>query len=272
MLLITDHYGIELVSPIHTADSLPTGTLHTILTRIFTHLPHIIPSTSCSSHIHISRADKPLNHLDLADLGKAALYFETALDALLPPSRRTTPTSSTYWFQSLRSSTNPSLAGLALLPCFDKINAAAAEGSMRSVVEVLNLHSKSTPYAVAKGKTADFIRGKTYKWDFSGLLSNEVVGERDGVVDCGIEGTVEFRQPPGSGNAEEAMGWAVLGVAFVAGAVAVGGGLGIVGGELREEGGSVRELWRLLQRGREVVGWRDLEAIKGLFWRAGEQV
>ncbi len=238
---------------------------------MFNHVPVLIPSTACSSHIHISRASHPLKPVDLAALAKAALYFETALEALMTPFRQSTAASPTYWSQSLRSHTNPSLHGLSLSDCLAKVDAAAEEGTMRSLVEVVNLHSKTTRYAIAKGKTDDFIRGKTYKWDFTGLLST-TSGEREGVLDCGIEDTVEFRQPPGSMNAEEAVGWAVLGVAFVAGVVGAGEWRENAGGEVREEGGSLRELWDLLEKGAGEVGWDDLKAVEELFREARKAV
>ncbi|KAK3296378.1 uncharacterized protein B0H64DRAFT_461449 [Chaetomium fimeti] len=287
-------YGVELVSPVHTPASLPTltTTLSTIFTTIHT-TTTLIPTPRSSSHIHISRSpsNNPLTPLDLAALSKAALYFERALDALMPPERRTTTTTTnnnTHWAQSNRHAYNPSLAGLPLAACLAKIDAAAAAAATttattttpavpggrdaaRPVVEVMNLVAKESRYGVVRQKRADFVRGKTCKWDFSGLLMNGGGGgggPGGEVVDRGIAGTVEFRQSPGSVKAGDAVVWVTLAVAFVAGAVEVGMGLGVEGG-VREEGGSVEELWGVLMKGREVVGWADLEVLEGLFSGVG---
>ncbi|KAH6839449.1 hypothetical protein B0I37DRAFT_386470 [Chaetomium sp. MPI-CAGE-AT-0009] len=298
-------YGVELVSPIHTPSSLPT--LTTTLTTIFTTLhttTTLIPTPRSSSHIHISRAgtNTSLTPLDLAALAKAALYFERALDSLMPPERRTTTTpnnttttsnphghTTTHWSQSPRHPHNPSLAGLPLAACLSKLDAAATTpipvggDAARPVVEVMNLVSKTSRYGVVRQKRGDFVRGKTCKWDFSGfLLPVPVVlggggaqGQGQGqslagreVVDRGIAGCVEFRQPPGSVRAADVVGWIMLAVAFVAGAVEVGMGLGVEG-VVREEGGSVEELWGVLVKGGEAVGWADLGVLEGLFSGVG---
>ena len=94
-----------------------------------------------------------------------------------------------------------------------------------------------------------------YKWDFS-----RMVGAEEGAGAA----TVEFRQPPGSVGAGEAVEWVTLAVAFVAGAV-VGGGTGMDG----EEGGSVGELWDLLACGAGALGWEGLGGVEGLFERVG---
>lgn len=239
---------------------------------------------------------------DLAALAKAALYFEAALDALLPAERRSStgggahPTHPhTHWAQSNRHVYNPVLGGLGLAACLGWVDGAVAAAAAaviggtggggvviggggtaggdayRPVVEVMNLVSKESRYGVVRGKRADFVRGKTCKWDFSGFLQAEGSGSGGAdVVDRGIAGTVEFRQPPGSVKAADAVVWVTLAVAFVAGAVEVGMGLGNgVEGGVREEGGSLEELWGLLMKGREVVGWTDLEVLEGLFSGVG---
>ncbi|KAH6627511.1 hypothetical protein F5144DRAFT_630816 [Chaetomium tenue] len=284
-------YGIELVSPIHTATATSLPTLTKTLTQLFTTLTPtttIIPTPRCSSHIHISRStSNPLSPTDLAALAKAALYFEHALDTLMPPERRTNSPHA-HWTQSNRHVHNPVLAGLSLQACLAKIDAAAGGGgggvggavmgvgggsggggdAARAVVEVMNLVAKESRYGVVRGKRADFVRGKTCKWDFSGFLAATTATGGGEVVDRGIAGTVEFRQPPGSVRAEDVLVWVTLAVVFVAGAVEVGMGLG-VGGDVKQEGGSLEELWGLLMKGREVVGWADLDVLEGLFMGVG---
>jgi hypothetical protein len=196
------------------------------------------PSDRCGTHVHISRTT-PSSAPELGNLAKATLYFESALDSLLPATRSNND--QCYWSQSNRNTNNPVLAGLSLKTCLDKIDAAAtlvsttAAGAghpLRPIVEVMNLCSHESKLARVWGKTAPFVRGKTHKWDFTGLLapSGSVASDRD----LGIKDTVEFRQPPGSRTAGEAEAWVKLTVAFVAGAVDGGQQFG------REEGGTVR--------------------------------
>ncbi|KAL2195414.1 hypothetical protein P885DRAFT_70515 [Corynascus similis CBS 632.67] len=259
-------YGIELVSPVHTASSLPI--LMTHLTKIFSVLSTVaisIRTPRCSSHVHISRQPALSPH-ELAALAKATLYFERALDALMPPERG--PNAS-HWAQSNRHANNPALTGLTLAECLAKVDAVSFADTA-SLVETMNLVSRESRYGMVCRKKAHFVRGKTYKWDFTGLLSSSPsLSRHDGgrAEDRGIEGTVEFRQPPGSRTAAEAAGWAMLGVAFVAGAIEIGAGLGVLGGGVvYEEGGSKEELWQLLEKGREALGWPDLQVLDGLFW------
>jgi len=85
-----------------------------------------------------------------------------------------------------------------------------------------------------------------------------------------VKGTVEFRQPAGSVDAQEAVAWVTLATAFVAGAMVVGPSLG-GGGDVREQGASPEELWALLTAGAEVLGW-DMDGLGGvgeLFARGG---
>ena len=198
---------------------------------------------------------------DLAALAKAALYYEPAVDALVPPGRRG---SAAYWCQSNRAS--PALRGLATLAeCLAVVDGAVAAAAAtitagadlsRAVVEAVNLFPAASAYGRAHGKHHDFVRGKVYKWDLTGMMPAG-------------RGTVEFRQPAGSLTADDAAGWITLAVAFVAGALVVGPGLGggSGGSGNGSAGASVEELWELLATGAEMVGWDGLGAVEGLFAR-----
>lgn len=280
---------MELVSAIYTSDAMPA--LQTDLATIFSVLSHnytMTPTHRSSSHIHISRVNPPFTTADLAVLSKATLYFEHALDALMPASR------ASHWAKSNRSADNPALTGLTLAQCLSKIDSSAAaaaaaevDGSTagRRIVETMNLCAPTSRWALAHGRTAPFVRGKTYKWDFTGLLVASPPAQ-DGGADCGrvavgnasgggggatggIVGTVEFRQPSGSLTAEDALGWVVLGVEFVAGAVEVGAGLSMGLGVAGGKGGSFKELRGLLEVGREVLGWEDMKSLEHLSRAAG---
>ncbi|KAL2015663.1 hypothetical protein VTK56DRAFT_5041 [Thermocarpiscus australiensis] len=260
-------WGIELVSPIYQATSYwatDLATLFSTLHAAFT----VAPSPHCSTHVHLSGTPNPLSAAELAALAKAALYYEPALDRLVPPARRG---SAAYWCQSNRA--NPSLAGLTLPECLAKLDCAAAAASAsettapaagaRPVVEAMNLFPADSAYGKAHGKPGDFVRGKVYKWDFTGMLSAK---DKD-AGGAGGRGTVEFRQPPGSVAVEDAMGWVTLAVAFVVGAMVIGPRLG--GDGTQEAGASVDELWDLLVCGAQALGWESLGAVEGLFARGG---
>lgn len=195
--------------------------------------------------MHISRTPSPFTLPDLTSLSRAILLFEPALDAALPPTRSSSPN---YWCQSNRLS--PSLTPLSLPESLAAINAVS---SPRRVVELMNLFPASSAYGRARRAKRDFVRGKVYKWDLTGVLE-------------GGRGDVEFRQAPGSVDAAEAARWVGLAVAFVAGAVRFGQGVASwAGGDADAEGASAGELRLLLEAGAESVGWEGLGGVEELF-------
>ncbi|KAK0663921.1 putative amidoligase enzyme-domain-containing protein [Cercophora samala] len=250
-------WGIELVSPILSPLSTNfSPTLTTIFSLLHAHYT-VSPSPHCSTHIHLSRSHpSPFTPFELASLAKSSLYFEASLDSLFPSRGEG------YWCQSNRS--NPSLAGLSLGECMSVIDSVYAQsGEGDGVVEVMNLFPKESAYARAHGWKKDRVRGKVYKWDFTGMLSTPPSkGEQQ------PRGTVEFRQPPGSVVAAEAEGYVILALAFTVGALAYGPGLGAETVGYNEHGGSMEELWDLLVAGGSVLGWDSLGEVEGLFTRA----
>ena len=181
------------------------------------------------------------------------LYHEPALDHLVPANRRG---SSAYWCQSNRA--NPALKLYGDLgTCFDRIDQALGSSMEKDkvlpIVEAMNLFPAASAYGKSHGKTKDFVRGKVYKWDFTGMVPGHG------------RGTIEFRQAPGSLTADDAAGWVTLVVAFVAGAVSVGPFLG----EGHPDGATPDELWALLAQGAEALGWESLGAAEDLFARGG---
>ncbi|KAK0647046.1 putative amidoligase [Cercophora newfieldiana] len=245
-------WGLELVSPVYHIQSYWAADLTTIFNTLHSSF-NLVASPHCSTHVHISGHPLPLDASALAALAKCALYYEPALDLLVPAGRRN---STAYWCQSNRAS--PALRPLnSLGDCLSLIDVAEATGSIRPVVEAMNLFPAASAYGRAHGKHKDFIRGKVYKWDFTGMLASSGSTSR---------GTVEFRQPSGSLSAEEAAAWVTLAAAFVAGAMAVGPNLG---GDIGVQGASPEELWALLASGGEMLGWESLGGVEGLFERAG---
>lgn len=216
------------------------------------------PSPHCSTHIHVSATPLPLSPVELSALAKAALYFEPAMDQLVPADRRA---SNAYWCQSNRASA--ALRSLSLQECLAMVdavwdlptassNSESVDRSLtRAVVGSMNLFPASSTYGRAHGKKHDFVRGKVYKWDFSRMLPRP--SSSKGSSTGPTPGTVEFRQAPGSCSAEDAKGWITLVLALVAGATrttswAPLGAAGI-------QGGSIGELWALIVTGASILGW-----------------
>lgn len=268
--------GIELVSPIYTATATSSTTssnpswatdLAVLFSALHKHF-HLAPSPSCATHIHVSRVP-PLSGNELAALAKAALYFEPAVDRLVPPFRRGGGGDSgigggggetRYWCRSNRASA--ALMALSLAGCLarldDQLDSFENEAAA-AVAETMNLVSRDSPVGRAKGKTADFVHGKLFKWNFAGVLP-------------GGSGTVEFRQPAGCLAAGDAAAWVRFKLAFVAGAVRWGPGLGRDGVLWPEAGESLEELWGMLDTGRRELRWERLEGVEALFQGAQESV
>ena len=157
----------------------------------------LAPTAHAGTHVHVScepaGAGLGGSATALAAVAKAALYFEPALDALMPASRsRDAP----YWCQSNRASV--ALRGAAaatetaddLSACFallDECCVGGGGGGVESVVRAMCLFPASSAYGRAHGYKADFVHG-VYKWDFSGLLP-----------DTG-QGTLEYRQVSGKSD------------------------------------------------------------------------
>lgn len=238
----------------------------------------------------MSGTPHPLAADELASLAKAALYFEPALDALVPPERAV---GGAYWCQSNRASQAlrgyPALSACSAVidggvynggsdpdssPASDSSNGLVDGGQLagtRAVVEAMNLFPAASAYGRAHGKKADFVRGKVFKWDFSGMLPAAAHGSRPAksgqpsVPDSAGRGTVEFRQPPGSLTAGQVRAWVTLALALVNGVV----GVGFSAIDL-ERGGSLDELWAVLAAGAAGMGWGDLGVLEELFaGRAG---
>ncbi|EMR62572.1 hypothetical protein UCREL1_10491 [Eutypa lata UCREL1] len=284
-------WGLELVSPILVPS--PAEIWVTELQTIFSVLERhfiITPSVKAGTHVHVSTTPPALGlsqqpGVMLAAVAKAVLYFEPALDALLPASRSSDP----YWCQSNRASvamrTLPGLADcFALLDrcCYtnqqhhdnnsyyghyygDESNNGSAiggggRGGVEQVVRAMCLFPATSAYGRSHGFKSDFVHG-VYKWDFSGLLP-----------DTGA-GTLEFRQCPGSRTADEARAWVEVGLCFVAGAVDVGHSLdpGVIDGTGDGAGTNsmMDDLWWLLCAGARSTGIGELRGIGTMDFTGG---
>ncbi|CAJ2506605.1 Uu.00g077910.m01.CDS01 [Anthostomella pinea] len=232
-------WGLELVSPVFTPEHAWTTDLSTIFKVLkagFT----ISPSSNCSTHVHVSTSP-PMHAVDLAAIAKSILYFEPAIDTLLPSSR-----ASSYWCQSNHA--NPALKSLSTAQCFEYIEYCP---DVSSIVRTMCLFSAKSAYGRANGYTEDFVHG-VYKWDFSGL-------------EVGGIGTLEFRQAPGSRSAEDVATWVELAVCFVAGAMEPSVVLDPQGQVTMDE------LWWLLSVGVQVTGISELRGVEKLYAQAGKK-
>ena len=228
---------------------------------IFSTIRHyfiMAPSSHCSTHIHVSATPMPMSPTEISALAKAALYFEPALDQLVPADRRA---SNAYWCQSNRASV--ALRSLGLQESLVMVDAAwdlpatysgsepADHGTTRAVVGSMNLFPASSTYGRAHGKKHDFVRGKVYKWDFSRMLPRP--SSSKGNATSPTPSTVEFRQPPGSRSAEDAKGWITLVLALVTGATRTTSWEPLSTAGM--QGATIGELWTLIVTGASILGW-----------------
>ncbi|KAI8299400.1 hypothetical protein K4K59_002222 [Colletotrichum sp. SAR11_240] len=199
-----NNWALELVSPVFSLDSLWLADTGNIFSAIQKH-SSIQNIPQCSTHVHISQDGQDFSPYQLAALSKAILTYEACFDALVPADRE-----SAYWCQSNRW--NPIMARCQTLEdCLDILDTASQRGTS-AVVEAMCIFPASSAYGRAHGRKKDFVHGKVYKWNFARLFGNE------------NGRTIEFRQPSGSTRAEDAIGWVLLTLTFVAGATAGGGG------------------------------------------------
>ncbi|KAI0006390.1 putative amidoligase enzyme-domain-containing protein [Xylariaceae sp. FL0662B] len=263
-------WGLELVSPIFTPSYAWEAQLQTIFGAVLRKHFVLTPSPHCSTHVHISTVP-PLTAPQLVSVAKSILYFEPALDALLPVDR-----ASSYWCQSNRAST-PLKALPSLSHCFAYLDNICSSDT-DAVVRAMCLFPASSAYGRAHGHTRDFVHG-VWKWDFSGLLSHPSSSPSSSSPSHRAR-TLEFRQPPGSLTAADATAWVELGVAFVAGAVVArgrGGDLDAEDGVTGRGGGGgggegvvnsdklMEELWWLLSAGAQGTGIGELRGVEGSF-------
>ncbi|EFQ36124.1 hypothetical protein CGRA01v4_06151 [Colletotrichum graminicola] len=226
-----NNWALELVSPVFGLDSPWMDDTDHIFSAIQKH-SSVQRVPQCSTHVHISQAGQDFTPSQLECLAKAILVYESCFDALVPKDR-----ASAYWCQSNRR--NPVLSRCKTLEdCLGLLEMASQKGTA-AIVEAMCLFPASSAYGRAHGQKKDFVHGKVYKWNFAPLL---------GYDNCR---TIEFRQPPGSTCMEDAVGWVLLTLTFVAGATGGGNCLG----SLEPGGAGDRlELWHLLCHGAVVLG------------------
>ncbi|KAM0322139.1 hypothetical protein ACHAQA_009627 [Verticillium albo-atrum] len=229
-------WGLELVSPVFTLDSMWLTDLEIIFSEIRKAFK-IQVSAQCSTHIHVSQQGHDMFPSQLAAVSQAALTYEACLDVMAPPER-----ASAYWCRSNRQ--NPILSSLPSLPqCLDQLESASAQvDGIGAIVESMCLYPASSAYGRSHGRKRDFIHGKVYKWNLARLLAPRADTR-----------TIEYRQPAGSTCPEDAMGWALLTLCFIAGALESQGW----SSPSTDEVALWSDFWEHLCRGADALGLED---------------
>lgn len=193
---------MELVSPIFTLED--TSHWHLQLSDVWGVLTgpfNTTTSNQCSTHIHTSPADGAWKNGELRNVAKAVVYFERAIDALMPPARRTN-----IWCQSNRY--NCTLRDYTMVEIFQRIDATQ---TAQDVAGLMCAFSKHSTLGKSKGADKDFVHN-TFRWNFESLV-------------LGSKGTIEFRQPPGSCKAVDSRSWIEFACSFLQAAVLWGDSL-----------------------------------------------
>jgi hypothetical protein len=136
---------------------------------------------SCGMHVHVSQGEGKWELKDLQAISRSIIYFECAIDVLLPVARRNTPAA------PRNSWVSASLQEKSLTDCWDCINGCKTTDDL---VEVMNNTFKYSA------------------WNFCPLLSF-----RGGRYNA--KRTIEFRRAPWVTRADECLAWVDFVVAFI---------------------------------------------------------
>lgn len=172
-----------MVSPILRAFPGSNWRNHVQATWKFLHQHYKLEATDdCATHIHISL--EPKYTLDeIKKVAQAAIHFEPAIEVLVPKSRRGNPYCKSNWLNA---------------PGFTTKEPTRAE-------TIANLGKKMALRGLI---TAMHITGtdvsKNFCWNFCSIVN---------------KGTIEFRKPPASLDADAALSWAELAMSFVQAAI-----------------------------------------------------
>ena len=168
--------GLELVSPIFRA--FPGSKWREDVEAVWKHLRRyydVEVNDNCATHVHIS-LDPWYSMQEVKRIAQAAIYFEPAFEVLVPPIRRGNMFARSLWLDSpLLVARNSSRSQL-----IDDIEAVEYLNDLIPLIQ----------------------EDRDYCWNFFPLF------DRD-------KGTIEFRKPPASTTAREALSWAELAMSFV---------------------------------------------------------
>ncbi|KAK8052119.1 hypothetical protein PG993_003504 [Apiospora rasikravindrae] len=164
--------------------------------RICSVLSHLglVKSESCGTHVHVSPSPKygwdDSYLVELQRICRTAVYFERCIDALVPPRRRRS-----HWCKSHRH--NLHFRGHSMQEIFDKIDQVETSSDLAKLM---------CPSPDGHDSTS-----RDYKWNFSSMERKEGQTKRRAH-------TIEFRQPPGIEEENDALFWTCFKIAFIEGA------------------------------------------------------
>ncbi len=172
-----------MISPIFDAYPRSGWRRHVIATWGFLEQHYSISTNdSCATHIHVS-LDPNYDLTDLKRLAVSIIHFEPAFEALIPKARKGNPYCKSNWLDSPRLGR----AGLS---------------RSQSIAEI----ERKVDVCDVK-ETIQSCHDKFFAWNFDSLNEHN---------------TIEFRKPPASSNADEALSWAELALNFIQAALSHG--------------------------------------------------
>ncbi len=165
-----------MISPIFDAYPRSGWRGHVITTWKFLEQHYSITTNdSCATHIHVS-LDPNYDLKDLKRLAVAIIHFEPAFEALMPVGRKGNPYCKSNWLE------NPRLGRAGL----------SRSESIADIERLLDVY-----HVIETIQTSD---DKFFAWNFDSLNEHN---------------TIEFRKPPASSSADEALSWAELALNFI---------------------------------------------------------
>lgn len=144
----------------------------------------ITKTSHCATHIHVSfESPSVYTADDIRRIARAVIHFEPALEALVPQSRRGNRFAKSNWLQG-QCLGYEELSRTESIAAIDEIPLVNDQEDIRRVVELMQ-----------------DVDDRDYCWNFVNLRRSRE--------------TIEFRKPPGSASAAEALSWAEFAMSFV---------------------------------------------------------
>ncbi|KAL2192923.1 putative amidoligase enzyme-domain-containing protein [Corynascus similis CBS 632.67] len=232
-------FGVELVSPIFYLQQPQIWIPQIQETwRILQRQFEVHATKECSTHVHLSPANRLWTLREAKGIAKAAVFFERCVDALMPGHRRINPyCMSNRW--------NPGYRDRSMPQIFSDISKAE---SSENLGERMCWCSKDSVHARQTLHEDDFVHPH-FRWNFTALTERTR--------------TIEFRQPPASRDASQTVTWVLLAASFAQWA-----------SERADltldpaRTANLEDLHRCLMAGARVSGVLDdmLGLLEGLFW------
>ncbi|KAH6842466.1 putative amidoligase enzyme-domain-containing protein [Chaetomium sp. MPI-CAGE-AT-0009] len=188
-------FGVELVSPVFLfKDQAAWNTEIRKVWRVLQQHFDVQATTECSTHVHISPAAGPWALAQLKDIAKATVVLERCIDSVMPGHRRINP-------YCMSNRYNQGYKDFEVPFIWSDIKKVANE---KALARHMCWCSKNTLQGALIGATKDFMHPH-FRWNFTSALSKKQ--------------TIEFRQPPGSRNADDTILWVLFATSLVRWAV-----------------------------------------------------